>query len=103
METKQPKTSIWLLGLSYVVSFVLGACIDIIRHSYDRIAPAIAADQIDGAITQRMIIAAVLIIVVIAGVYLGSRWSGRKFGLRHRTGLQAVFVLTPVIVYILEH
>ena len=93
----------WLVAFSYVASFVLGALIDIIRHSWDRIAPAIAADQIDGAIIQRGVIATVLILIVIGGVYFGSRWSGKRLGTTHRTGLQVLFVATPIVVYIIEH
>jgi heme/copper-type cytochrome/quinol oxidase subunit 2 len=97
------KAPLWLVGLSYVVSFVLGALIDIIRHSWDRIAPAVQADQIDGAIIQRGVIALVLIVIVVGGVTFGSRWSGQRLGKAHRTGLQVLFVATPIIVYILEH
>jgi hypothetical protein len=96
------KNRLFLL-LAYVSSFLLGACIDIIRHSYDRILPAVQSSQIDGTTTQRIIIATLLIVVVIGGVYWGSRWSGQKYGVQHRTGLQALFVLTPIVVYILEH
>jgi len=41
-NSSQPTTNAappWLPGLNYVASFVLGAFIDIIRHSWDRIAP----------------------------------------------------------------
>ncbi len=92
-----------LLTASYFASFVLGACIDIIRHSIDKIIPAAQANQVDDAITQRIIIAALLVVIVIGGVYWGSLWSRRKFGVKHRTGLQTLFLLTPIVVYVLEH
>jgi hypothetical protein len=92
-----------VLIAAYIGSFILGACIDIIRHSYDKIMPAWQANQVDGAITQRIVIATVLIAIVIGGVYWGSRWSGQRYGVKHRTGLQALFVLTPIVVFILEH
>jgi hypothetical protein len=97
------KNPIWLVVLAYVCAFVLGAFIDIIRHSFDRILPAFQSSQIDDAIIQRGLIAALLTVVVCGGVYFGSRWSGARLGSTHRTGLQALFVLTPVVVYILEH
>lgn len=94
---------IWLIALAYLGAFVLGSCIDIIRHSYDRVAPAIQSNSVDDAIIQRGIIGAVLTLVVIGGAHFGSRWSGNRLGIKHRTGLQLLFVLTPAIVYILEH
>lgn len=92
-----------ILTAAYLASFVLGACIDIIRHSFDKIVPAIQANQIDDSIIQRIFIATLLVVIVGSGSYWGSRWSGRKFGLKHRAGLQGLFLLTPIVVYILEH
>ncbi len=103
MTQVQPSAPLWLLGLAYLTAFVMGACIDIIRHSYDRIVPAVQSNAVTDAIVQRGIIAVALTVIVIAGVYFGSRWSGQRFGVKHRTGLQAFFVLTPLIVYVLEH
>ena len=92
-----------LLTVSYCASFVLGACIDIIRHSLDKIIPAFQADQMDGAIMQRIIVVVLLVVMVGGGVYWGAGWAGQKFGVTHRTGLQALFLITPIIVYVLEH
>ena len=96
-------TSRGLLILSYLGSFIFGALVDIVRHSFDRIVPAVQDGLIDQAIGQRMVIAAVLTLIIMAGVYFGSRWSKRRFGNAHYAALLAVFVLTPAIVYVIEH
>jgi predicted transporter len=96
-------TSRGLLTLSYLGSFVLGALVDIVRHSADRIVPAVQEGFIDQAIGQRIMLAAVLTLTIMAGVYFGSRWSKRRFGKTHHAALLAVFVLTPAIVYVIEH
>ncbi len=91
-----------VLILSYLGSFLLGALVDIVRHSVERIVPAVRSGLVDQAIGQRMVIAAVLTLTIVAGVYFGSRWSKRRFGKVHHAALLAVFVLTTVIVYVIE-
>jgi hypothetical protein len=93
----------WLIGASYLAAFVLGAGVDIIRHALERVIPAVRDGRVDDAIVQRALLASALVLGVTAGVWLGARWSGRRLGPAHRRGFLALFVLTPAVVYVLEH
>jgi uncharacterized membrane protein YfcA len=93
----------WLVGASYTAAFVLGAGVDILRHALERVIPAFREGRVDDAIVQRALLAAALVVVVSAGVWLGARWSGRRLGPSHRSGFLALFLLTPAVVYVLEH
>lgn len=93
----------WLIGACYVAAFALGACVDVLRHSLERVIPAVQDGRIDDAVVQRGLVAAVLVLVLTVGLFLGARWSGRRLGPFHRRGFLALFLLTPAVVYLLEH
>ena len=93
----------WLIGACYVAAFALGACVDILRHSLERVIPAVRDGRVDDAVVQRGLLAIVLVLVVTVGVWLGSQWSGRRLGPIHRRGFLVLFLLTPAVVYVLEH
>ena len=72
------------------------------HHQLDRIIRALRDSRFDDAIRRRALVFGLLMTVVVAGVYLASRWVRRHHGAGHRRGFLTVFILTPVIVFLLE-
>jgi hypothetical protein len=99
---RESQPPLWLIAASYAGAFILGACIDVIGHAWDRVGPALQAGHWDDGVMRRAVLGVTLSVLVITTVAWGMSWSRERLGVLHRNGLLIVVVLTPVLVYILE-